>query len=700
MENNEINTLNDVTITEEDLVDKGISSLRDAPNRTGGFGHNGLSAEELRKRFDALPRLVIERLNALVRLVQNGVFAKELQIKLGEETVSLAELWDLVRDSQGSIPSYIETRGYYFKAIDLANKKLYLSHEQVKPVVITSEQHDEYYDAAFVVSYAVGGKLGVVNNFEYSYGTSHVMNGLTWLPSAVIKGIDGNVISYEGDIGFGYIYELSPSSWDSEDYSVYCIDEPYVGEVVLLGGSVNFGYDNKIIGNYGFNAGKGNKVLGSYGVAIGRALEVGYAAFAANLGNKATAHRSFASGSETQALAFASHTEGEGTIAKNVNGQHVEGRHNVPDDEGRYQHIVGGGNKVYRNNKWEITRKNIHTLSTGGTAWYAKEVRVGGTSEDDAKRLATEEYADGRAQEYAVGKAKEAKEYADGKAEELRKRIANLAAAAEGATHSFLEEEAVAYRRRIPKGALPYARLLRLGGPDDGTVAPVRAVASYGASLLPYPYPSIPTEGLPAGITITPQEDGSLIFNGYADRNFSYTLYREYDSLYLPPEPIYADPINKNGLALYVRTGSSGAVYRREGFTPSVNDEYFGHYFVYIYVTAGSRFDNLRVCPSITRGSKKREGVLWEPPVRLEIPEEVRSLPDYGRGGNFLDIEEGCYRRCYDVLGNPIPEERYPLSEEFIASAWIPAQEDGEIVFENYRNAAVSSTLAFGIRLV
>ena len=282
----------------------------------------------------------------------------------------------------------------------------------------------------------------------------------------------------------------------------------------------------------------------------------------------------------------------------------------------------------------------------------------------------------------------------------LLSEVANLAAAAEGATHSFLEDDTVAYRKKTPRGALPYARLLRLGGPADGTVAPVRAVASYGASLLPYPYPSAPTEGLPEGLTITPQEDGSLLFNGYAERNVSYALYREHDSLYLPPEPIYADPISKNGLTLYVRIGSSGDVWRRGAFTPYVTDEYFGRYFVYIYVEGGRTFDNLRVFPSITRGAKKREGVLWEPPVRLLIPEEVCALPGYGRGGNLLDIEEGCYRRCYDDLGRPIPEERYPLSEEFLASAWVPAQEDGEIVFENDRNAAVSSTLAFGIRLV
>ena len=277
--------------------------------------------------------------------------------------------------------------------------------------------------------------------------------------------------------------------------------------------------------------------------------------------------------------------------------------------------------------------------------------------------------------------------------------VKNLAAATEGATHTFLEDDTAAYTKRAPTGALPWARLLRLGGGEYGTAAPVRAIASYGMSLLPYPYPSAPTGGLPEGLTVTVMEDGSLLLNGYASRNVSYTLYREYDNLHLPPEPIYIDPIG-NGLTLYVRSGSSGNVWRKGSFTPSATDEYFGRYYVYIYIAEGAEFDNLRVVPSITRGATKRKGVPYRPPIRLEIPEEVRSLPGYGIGGNYLDIEEGCYRRCYDNLRRPIPEERYPLSEEFLASAWVAAQEDGEIVFENDRKVAVESTLTFGIRLL
>lgn len=456
MENNEnITTLEDVTITEDEARAAGVSSLRDAPNRAGGFGHNSLTAEQLKQRFDKLPKLIIARLNALVSLVTSGEFAGKLVVKEeGKEAVPLldylsqllgdaeayadgaadkaaadakahAEAYadERVRDVLAIDPetlkllldlagNFSETRGYYFKAIDLASKKIYLSHEQVKPVDITSAQHAAYYDADFQVSYKVGGKLGVVNNFEYSYGTSHVMDNLTWLPSAVIKGIDGNVITYEGDIGFGYIYGLSPSSWDSKDYSVYCLDEPDVGEVCLMVGGTILGEGNTIVGNLGFNAGKGNKVRGSYGVAVGRNLEVGYAAFATNFGNKALAHRSFASGSETQALAFASHTEGEGTIAKNVNGQHVEGYYNLPDEKGEYLHITGGGDKVYRNNKWEITRRNIHTINKTGRAWYADGVFVGGTSMHDAERLATEEYADKKSVDANIGERRSNKLFA------------------------------------------------------------------------------------------------------------------------------------------------------------------------------------------------------------------------------------------------------------------------------------------------
>ena len=62
----------DLKITAQDMARKGVSSLRTAPNRGNTFGTNGLSAEDLKKRFDELPKLIAERFNALLDEIANG----------------------------------------------------------------------------------------------------------------------------------------------------------------------------------------------------------------------------------------------------------------------------------------------------------------------------------------------------------------------------------------------------------------------------------------------------------------------------------------------------------------------------------------------------------------------------------------------------------------------------------------------------
>lgn len=72
-----------------------------------------------------------------------------------------------------------------------------------------------------------------------------------------------------------------------------------------------------------------------------------------------------------------SHVEGVGTVATyGAVAQHVQGRFNVPDTEQIYLHIVGNG--------WGVDdRSNAHTLDEYGTAWFAKEIKVGGTGQND-----------------------------------------------------------------------------------------------------------------------------------------------------------------------------------------------------------------------------------------------------------------------------------------------------------------------------
>ena len=82
------------------------------------------------------------------------------------------------------------------------------------------------------------------------------------------------------------------------------------------------------------------------------------------------------------ALGDNSHKEGLGTIACSDN-QHVQGKYNIEDTESKYAHIVGNGSN-------NASRSNAHTVDWSGNAWYAGDVKVGGTSYDDGTSVATE----------------------------------------------------------------------------------------------------------------------------------------------------------------------------------------------------------------------------------------------------------------------------------------------------------------------
>ena len=94
----------------------------------------------------------------------------------------------------------------------------------------------------------------------------------------------------------------------------------------------------------------------------------------------ASGPNSHAEGIDATASGKYSHAEGEGTIAAD-RFQHVQGQYNIEDastDEysnSKYAHIVGNGS--YNN------RSNAHTLDWEGNAWFAGDIYVGGTGQDD-----------------------------------------------------------------------------------------------------------------------------------------------------------------------------------------------------------------------------------------------------------------------------------------------------------------------------
>ena len=79
-------------ITESDIEKRGMTAVSTTPNRRTAFGESAMSAEDLKARFDVLPRHIAERLNEIFNGIADGDLADALKLKNGEELVSLAEL--------------------------------------------------------------------------------------------------------------------------------------------------------------------------------------------------------------------------------------------------------------------------------------------------------------------------------------------------------------------------------------------------------------------------------------------------------------------------------------------------------------------------------------------------------------------------------------------------------------------------------
>ena len=105
-------------------------------------------------------------------------------------------------------------------------------------------------------------------------------------------------------------------------------------------------------GNYSHAEGIRSTASGSYSHAEGGS-------------STASGEYSHAEGYLTQATDSYSHAEGYGTITGGVS-QHVQGKYNIKDANGKYAHIVGNGSI---NNA-----SNAHTLDWVGNAWYAGTV--------------------------------------------------------------------------------------------------------------------------------------------------------------------------------------------------------------------------------------------------------------------------------------------------------------------------------------
>lgn len=159
-----------------------------------------------------------------------------------------------------------------------------------------------------------------------------------------------------------------------------------VGNDVTASGSYSFAHGSyaEATGNMSYSGGYFTKSSGTGSHAEGSSCTAtGLGSHAEGQGTLADAHSSHAEGNQTIASASSSHAEGYYTLASSQY-QHVQGRFNIEDKGDVYAHIVGNG--------MDDIRSNAHTLDWEGNAWFSGDVYIGGTSQANGEKLATESH--------------------------------------------------------------------------------------------------------------------------------------------------------------------------------------------------------------------------------------------------------------------------------------------------------------------
>ena len=237
------------------------------------------------------------------------------------------------------------------------------------------------------------------NTFEhYSYSTEQeFILGETYKVN-----LDGTVYEcvakYDNDMGYIYLGngDLNGCAEATNDPFVLFNLEPGVAAFCTLENPdgdhtlsvTGNGYAKKSI-NGDYIAGGLYKGSGANSTHTKENEADGMNAFAIGSGTKASNYAAFATGEGTTANGAYSVTEGQGTVST-ASAQDVQGKYNIEDTEGQYAHIVGNGKREYG----VTTHSNAHTLDWNGNAWYAGDIKVGGSgyNDENAKAIATQEY--------------------------------------------------------------------------------------------------------------------------------------------------------------------------------------------------------------------------------------------------------------------------------------------------------------------
>ena len=258
--------------------------------------------------------------------------------------------------------------------------KLHLRHDYAIPVNIGAIElnSNTFTEGQFTIPYAGGTFQKLVVIDTYTKTKCEVI-----IDTAHISGVNSSV----GIIDKTYTQALAYINGDLFTFETNAIDQDEAAPDTLtltvkksIPKTIQNGLDSKL---------NKNNPVGTGSLSMNRKSGSSEGISSTTLGynNSASGVYAYAEGYNTSSSGYASHSEGVGTRTSRQ-AQHVQGRYNVLDTDasthGKYAHIVGNGTAL-------TACSNAHTLDWSGNAWFAGEVKVGGSGQDDsaAKTLAT-----------------------------------------------------------------------------------------------------------------------------------------------------------------------------------------------------------------------------------------------------------------------------------------------------------------------
>lgn len=134
-------------IAEADIESASVATLRTVPGRGGTYGENGLTAQGMKERFDALPKLAIARLHALLAYLDayingegNGLESRLEAIDEKANDIA-ADLADEVTAREDAIAAEAEARAMDISAEAQARETAISAEAQARASAVKAEEN-------------------------------------------------------------------------------------------------------------------------------------------------------------------------------------------------------------------------------------------------------------------------------------------------------------------------------------------------------------------------------------------------------------------------------------------------------------------------------------------------------------------------------------------------------------------------------